>query len=307
MREKNGITLIALVITIIVMLILVAVTISLAVNGGLFSYAGRAAHDTELAKQEEQKLAEGQIKIDGKKYFSIDDYVRGAEGIVEYSESLLSTNGVLTTTAEYTDTNNDSAIIPAGFGIVTGCETINKGLVISDEFDGNGNSIGNEFVWIPIPEKDFKVATPSNLYGGNYSEPKKLTSTDNSTKNEQGGPFKYDSQQELDYYYGSGFFTFPEDICDETNVTDFSYGVHYKEMAESVNKYGGFYRGRYETTIEIVNGVEIIGSKANKTVLLASRNITSSDKEYRWWGLYAVQRHYPFHHKKYNFQNFLLT
>ena len=36
------------------MLILVAVTISMAVNGGLFGYAGNAAKDTELAKQKEE-------------------------------------------------------------------------------------------------------------------------------------------------------------------------------------------------------------------------------------------------------------
>lgn len=39
------------------MLILVAVTINIAVNGGLFEYAGRAARDTETKKQEEQDFA----------------------------------------------------------------------------------------------------------------------------------------------------------------------------------------------------------------------------------------------------------
>ena len=291
--KNKGITLIALIITIIVMLILVAVTITMAVNGGLFGYAGNAARDTELAKQEEQQLETGQIEIDGRKYYSLDDYVNGSEGTPIYSERFLNTDGVLITTAEYTDINSETAIIPAGFGIVTGCETINKGLVISDEFDNNGNSIGNEFVWIPIPEKNFKVATPSNLYGSssNYSEPRKLTNTDSNTSSEEGGPFQYDSQKELDYYYGSGYYTFPANISDETNVTDFSYGVHYKEMAESINQYGGFYIGRYETTIETVNGVDKIGCKANKTVLQANQIIKNIEKPYRWWGLYATQRH----------------
>ena len=56
--EKNnkGITLIALVITIIVMLILVSVTINMAVNGGLFEYAGRAAAETEAAKEQEKAI-----------------------------------------------------------------------------------------------------------------------------------------------------------------------------------------------------------------------------------------------------------
>ena len=53
MNKKDGITLIALIITIIVMIILVSVTISIAVNGGLFNYAGKAAKDTEIAKNKE--------------------------------------------------------------------------------------------------------------------------------------------------------------------------------------------------------------------------------------------------------------
>ena len=53
LKNKNGITLIALVITIIVMLILAGVTITMAVNGGLFDYAKRAGEETEIARDEE--------------------------------------------------------------------------------------------------------------------------------------------------------------------------------------------------------------------------------------------------------------
>lgn len=74
-KTQRGITLIALVITIIVMLILVGVTISMAVNGGLFEYAGRAASETNKALKEEQQLAEGRINIAGQWYDSIDDYL----------------------------------------------------------------------------------------------------------------------------------------------------------------------------------------------------------------------------------------
>ena len=50
MKDQKGITLIALVITIIVMLILVAVTIVFAINGGLFSKANSASEGTRLAQ-----------------------------------------------------------------------------------------------------------------------------------------------------------------------------------------------------------------------------------------------------------------
>ena len=77
LNKQKGITLIALVITIIVMLILVAVTISMAINGGLFEKAGKATGDTKNAMNAEQALASGQITIGGITYASIDDYLAG--------------------------------------------------------------------------------------------------------------------------------------------------------------------------------------------------------------------------------------
>ena len=72
---QKGITLIALVITIIVMLILVAVTVTMAVNGGLFDYATKAGQKTNETIRQEQELANGKVKIDGKWYSSMDDYL----------------------------------------------------------------------------------------------------------------------------------------------------------------------------------------------------------------------------------------
>ena len=42
LKKENGITLIALIITIILMLILLAVTVFVPINGGLFEYARKA-------------------------------------------------------------------------------------------------------------------------------------------------------------------------------------------------------------------------------------------------------------------------
>jgi len=65
-RCEKGITLIALVITIIVMLILVGVTITIAVNGGLFNYAQKAAVETNEALEDEQTLGTGEVQIKGR-------------------------------------------------------------------------------------------------------------------------------------------------------------------------------------------------------------------------------------------------
>ena len=75
LRTQNGITLIALVITIIIMLILVGVSVTVALNGGLFNAAKKAKDDTKTAIKAEQKLADGKIKINGQWYNSVNDYL----------------------------------------------------------------------------------------------------------------------------------------------------------------------------------------------------------------------------------------
>ena len=67
-KGQKGITLIALVITIVVMLILVGVTISVSLNGGLFSTAKEATDETQMAKEREELLiaALGTLNQNGK-------------------------------------------------------------------------------------------------------------------------------------------------------------------------------------------------------------------------------------------------
>ena len=64
--QNKGITLIALIITIIVMLILVGVTINVALNGGLFKKAETATKDTEEKAILEEMLAMMEIDDNGK-------------------------------------------------------------------------------------------------------------------------------------------------------------------------------------------------------------------------------------------------
>lgn len=65
MKGQKGITLVALVITIIVMLILVGVSITVALNGGLFNTAKSAANNTAEARNAELNLSNGKVTVDG--------------------------------------------------------------------------------------------------------------------------------------------------------------------------------------------------------------------------------------------------
>ena len=178
--------------------------------------------------------------------------------------------------------------IPKNFEVLTTEEkpqgyTIDEGLVITDG--------ENEFVWIPVV-KDFGATYTS----GNCSEPKYLK------RNSSGIGAPLDSQTVIDYYYGkkddgSSYYTIDINSADlngmainttTSNRTTFDYGYHYNEMVTSVNKYNGFYIGRYETTIDENNK---IGSKEGATILSTEQSIEqTNNKPVRWWGLYAVQR-----------------
>ena len=80
MKNQKGITLIALIITIIVMLILVGVSVTVALNGGLFSTAQKATGDTKAERDNELALSDGKVEINGEWYNSIDEYVNGNSG-----------------------------------------------------------------------------------------------------------------------------------------------------------------------------------------------------------------------------------
>ena len=57
LRNKNGITLVALIITVIIMLILVVVTVTKALEGGLFNETKNARSSTEIEKDKESLLS----------------------------------------------------------------------------------------------------------------------------------------------------------------------------------------------------------------------------------------------------------
>ena len=64
MKKQSAITLIALIITIIIMMILVGVTVTVALNGGLFRTANEAAIKKEIARmQEELFLIRAELKM----------------------------------------------------------------------------------------------------------------------------------------------------------------------------------------------------------------------------------------------------
>ncbi len=137
-RKEKGITLIALVITIIVLLILAGVSIAMLTGeNGILTQAQRAKSETEKAQVNETNILK-----------NLEDLVEGK----------IDSNGCFTesSTINGEEPSSNNPTIPAGFkpvntetsnwGDGTSApteESVNEGLVIED-------GQGNQFVWIPV-------------------------------------------------------------------------------------------------------------------------------------------------------------
>ncbi len=132
-----------------------------------------------------------------------------------------------TENGKYVDKNGNVAYIPKGFrvSLAEGTNEIRDGLVITDKIDEDLNSVGNEFVWIPVEyfdefvREDFEgVLTESDFISTEPTEEK--------------------------YYEPLG----DGQAIDETASDNIK---EVQKMYKSIKEYKGFYIGRYETGIEI--------------------------------------------------------
>ena len=121
-KERKGITLIALVITIIVLLILAGVSIAMLTGtNGILTQANNAKQATEESTEKEKRQL---------------SQVEASTHLENYT---------------YTDAEGNTAKIPAGFAVsnVEGENLVSKGLVIIGE-------TGNEYVWIPCTKATYR-------------------------------------------------------------------------------------------------------------------------------------------------------
>ncbi len=108
MKNNKGITLIALIITIIVMLILVGVTVSVVINSNLIGTAQGAKTNTELKYEEEQTYGMN-VTINGENYVSVEDFVNPGDGAIKVAETpthvlhVFGTQYLIDSTTEWSD------------------------------------------------------------------------------------------------------------------------------------------------------------------------------------------------------------
>ena len=296
-REKEiftnrGITLVALIITIIVLLILAGVSLSFVFNGGILDKAQQAVNEYKNASEKEQNILD-----------QIDEYIKseigggtgGGTDIPEEpgdtDEPAVDSNGLATeNTTITTDDPNVQIVIPKGFAPVilqTGRtdslpgengavkeimpkedwnsitkEDINKGIVVVDNkitYD-NGQTSGtvpdfNEYVWVPMTDssKFKRVAWNGPYYDGSW----------------QNGTHPIADASSSNKYW------------EETNT----------DMVSSVSRNKGFYISRYEAsqkdseTAQSKRGQNPWTSVSQTTSITASSNMNESINSHLVYGL----------------------
>ena len=335
--DKNkGITLIALVITIIVLLILAGVTIAtLTGDNGIITRANEAKEVTEEAGAKEKVqmevagsfnehgnfdmdklkenlkenlgLQDGDIKDngDGSITVTVDGYevkvdINGDISIKEPTPTV--TTPPTTAVAKDTifkdpNSSNKEAYIPKGFKVsgVAEEQKIDTGLVVIAPD-------GSEFVWVPVNKTTLEVdGIAGKIVAEEVKEGEEVnyrgvlwenfSTTDTSTKID----YSDNGYREPDVVTGSGSSydnssTYLKEMNNILgtkfiNSGDFKKYMQdeYNEIIGSIKIKGGFYIGRYESSLNAGN----IQSKRNVMPTGADNSGTN-----RWYGLYAKQHEY---------------
>jgi len=204
--KENGITLISLIVTVIVLLILAGVTINLTLGeNGIFRVAEQAARNYKDAEEKELGLlSEFEASITAGKVAKVE-------------------NGI-----QYVGDGIGNLIpVPVGFSYLEG--TKNTGFVIKNDTDNN------EFVWIPVAGMGYEYDRYDFL---NTNPEKEMDEETNSLK-----------------IFAEGTFYFTEKMPEDEEL--------------SVQSYGGYYIGRYETGKE--NG-ELVVQEGKDVYNLVTRD-----------------------------------
>mgnify|MGYP007027375993 CR=1 FL=1 len=294
-KSKSGITLVALVVTIVVLLILAGVSLSLVIgNDGIMKRAKEAKERYGQASKNEQKDLD-----------TVEDYMNKMTGEGSGTETGTvvkvnvgeSATGVATINGKAGNTNNPT--IPKGY-IPVNTETANwgdgssapvknavdHGLVIQD-------GSGNQWVWVPVEEisKYCESVDSGVAISGSTVTTKKYTklsieigTEEDKTTITRGLPSSNSFREPalLGTTYDSDANAKKAGFTDAKDMAT-KMVREYETMIKSIEKYGGFYIGRYELSGTVDNPTEKTGTTITDTdwyeLYNACKKIGGSDKE----------------------------
>ena len=271
-KQEKGITLIALVVTIVVLLILAGVSISLVLNNNGVISKAKDARDkyAEAQTNEEKQLNELANRID-----EMETGIKKVDGVP----------------------------IPEGYYYVGGTKA--KGIVISDnvadkELDKGKENVrrdlaGNQWVWVPVENPSSLYTTVTDgiaLSGDTGVKTIKYTNSEIISGIIRARPGDTSGYREPDLVIGSDGTSYDyakyatAGFSSLANMAE-TMKNDYEEMIASLEKYKGFYIGRYELT---ANGEKTGATQTNVNWYTLYKNCTtlatgSKVKTRMIWGL----------------------
>ena len=303
-KNIKGITLIALVITIIVLLILAGVSIAMLTGqNGILTQAQNAKTANEQANAKEKvelsvtgaigQTKEGILTVENLKT-ELENYKGTVEGdkfpvtvkldgknfLVNVNGKVVSTEnstlGIVTGSEEKNTTVKDGlgnqVVVPAGFKIINPTENVTNGIVVEDV--SHSETAGSQFVWIPVGEvvKEIKdgVKSTETITLSRY------TFADDST-----GTPKDQGTNEIKDDYDSRYNHIEINASTNGNTTA-KENIESEESGfrKSAKDNHGYYIGRYESR---KNGTQVT-VKASDTVY---NNITQPNAATVSRGMYS--------------------
>ena len=252
--KMHGITLIALVVTIVVLLILAGITISLVFSeNGIIAKAREAANKTnEVIINEQAQMNEVTAEMENmlNETGGSETTPEEPEGCpAEEFEKWNGTSDEKVNAVQSTDTTPITVPVPKGYiaSKVTGETTVEDGFVIyegeeevNDTNKDTAQTTRNQFVWVP-------VANPSEMYGRDENCKKwgKLYDFDENGIT----PYNWTEKNGVMSITNATGNCEPDVVSSDSSnsVTLTQLETEFNSMIASVEKYGGFYIGRYET------------------------------------------------------------
>ena len=214
LKNKKGITLVALVVTIVVLLILAGVSINLVLgNNGIIAKAKEAKRKSAEASQNDLK---------------------GMNGLVSEMEGALAGSGT-DTKVPAESTKETAPYFPNNTFTKKEGTNLDNGLVIQD-------ASKNEYVWVVVPRTKAVYATTG--LGKTTFTDADYTSIENDLK-------EYTKTYRGSTSYSD---TYTTDTYNVGWLTSDEYTELKNSMLKSVYENGGFYVGRYEAGIDTTTG-----------------------------------------------------
>ena len=226
LKNKNkGITLVALVVTIVVLLILAGISISVLTNTGIF----------QKAKDAKQKSANAELDQNTK----LDSYEEEISNYLPQDVKQAIKKGKPLSTdknTEIVDEKGNKIVIPAGFKVTGDATTVDKGIVIEDatvDKDGKPTATaGSQFVWVPVGKITKEDGTKTEIKLNRYTFASDGTPTEKNN-------------EVINSYFS------------ETESKGNTVAKNIVNFTNSVKANGGYYIGRYEartTTARTASG-----------------------------------------------------